>query len=350
MKVLFAGLGSVGQRHLRNLLRQTDVRVEILAFRSTRATPLLETNDEVVRDVDVAAHYGIETFNDLDEALRRSPDIAFITNPNSYHIPVATAAAKAGCDLFIEKPLSHNMLGACELLEIVRKRELIVGLGHQYRFHPGVVRAKQWLDEGRIGAVVSASFVNGEYIPAWHPWEDYRESYGARSDLGGGAISSQIHEYDLAYWMFGLPTSVFAVGGHLSSLDLDVEDSATALFGVPITGRIVPVDIHLDYLQAPPVRKFTIVGDRGRIIWHEQEKSTTLHLIDREEVACERFEDFNRNNMFVEMLTDFLTAVATRRSPMVDLAAGIQSLKMADAAKSSMISEEKVTLSPRTSV
>ena len=128
-----------------------------------------------------------------------------------------------GSDLFIEKPLSHNFDGIDELSDVVERHNSIVGLGYQYRFHPGIVRAKCWLEDGRIGNPVSADFVNGEYMPSWHPWEDYRLSYGARADLGGGAIVSQIHEFDLLYWMFGLPESVFAVGGHLSSLEIDVE-------------------------------------------------------------------------------------------------------------------------------
>ena len=61
-------------------------------------------------------------------------------------------------------------------------------VGFQYRFHPGLRIVKQLVDDGAIGRVIHAQAHWGEYLPAWHPWEDYRQSYSARADLGGGVI------------------------------------------------------------------------------------------------------------------------------------------------------------------
>ena len=345
MKILFAGLGSIGQRHLRNLLSLRDTSIKVSAFRSTKSAPLLRENREPEHGVDIAKHYGVAVFEDIEAALEEKPDITFVTNPNSLHINIALAAASVGSDLFIEKPLSHNFDGIDELSDVVERHNSIVGLGYQYRFHPGIVRAKCWLEDGRIGNPVSADFVNGEYMPSWHPWEDYRLSYGARADLGGGAIVSQIHEFDLLYWMFGLPESVFAVGGHLSSLEIDVEDSVSALFRVPLQNGVIPVSVHLDYLQKPPVRCFTIVGEKGRIVWHEQRRSTTLELNENNVVEEFTFFDFERNQMFADELSNFMQSVRLRRSPSVDLEAGICSLQMALAARDSMKSGDRVLIS-----
>tara|TARA_B100000676_G_C18085189_1_gene854455 strand:- start:851 stop:1897 length:1047 start_codon:yes stop_codon:yes gene_type:complete len=345
MKILFAGLGSIGQRHLRNLLSLEDTSFEVSAFRSTKSAPLLSESREPEHGVNVAKHYGVVVFDDIEAALEEKPDITFVTNPNSLHVDVALAAASVGSDLFIEKPLSNNFDGIDELKNVVERQKLIVALGYQYRFHPGILRAKNWLEEGRIGNPVAADFVNGEYIPAWHPWEDYRLSYGARADLGGGAVVSQIHEFDLIYWMFGLPESVFAVGGHLSSLEIDVEDSVSALFRLPWRNGAIPVSLHLDYLQKPPVRCFTIVGEKGRIVWHEQRKLTTLELIEGDVVEEFLFSDFERNDMFAGELLDFLQSVRLRRSPSVDLEAGICSLQMSLAARDSMQSGDRVLIS-----
>ena len=345
MKALFIGLGSVGQRHLRNLMFLAKDNVELLACRSKNLAPLLSQDGEADFEKDVGKHYNITEFLNLNEALDKSPDIVFITNPNSEHMTAAAAAADAGCDLFIEKPLSHDLLGTSRLLKVVKHKQIIATVGYQYRFHPGIKIAKKWLDDNRIGRIVSASFVNGEYLPDWHPWEDYRQSYGARDILGGGAIATQIHEYDLVYWLFGLPNSVFAVGGQLSSLDVDVEDSVTALFTVPSESQNIPVDVHLDYLQSPPVRKFTIVGDRGRIVWNEQKKSIKLYLVDQEEAETAIIKDYNRNDMFINIMQDFLLAVETRRKPEVDIKTGIKSLVMAQAAKESMMTGKAIKLS-----
>jgi predicted dehydrogenase len=347
MKALFVGLGSVGQRHLRNLQELLGDDLQAIAWRAARTAPLLDGRGGVDAGVELSAHYPIREFDTLEAALSERPDVAFICNPNSLHVGPARAVVAAGCDVFMEKPVSHSADGVSELIAEAAEREKIVAVGFQYRFHPGLVLAKQWFEEGRIGQLVSASLVNGEYMPGWHPYENYRTSYGARSDLGGGALVSQIHEFDTAFWFFGEPERVFAVGGQLSRLELDVEDSATVLLKMVVDGRSVPVDIHLDYLQSPPARSFTIVGDEGRIVWHDQMKSVTLERINEGLVESRSFEDFDRNEMFMDELRDFITSVRERRSPKVDIRAGAVSLRVALAARTSMETGNACVLAER---
>lgn len=129
MKVLFCGLGSIGQRHLRNLRAILGDSVEILAYRSQGRSPVLNPDMTVRRDADLESAYGIRTFGDLDDALGERPDAAFVTGPNSVHVPVALAAARAGCHLFIEKPLSHSMEGLDTLVETVDRQGLVAYVG-----------------------------------------------------------------------------------------------------------------------------------------------------------------------------------------------------------------------------
>ena len=88
-------------------------------------------------------------------------------------------------------------------------------------------------------------------MPGWHPYEDYRALYAARADLGGGVVLSQIHEFDYLYALFGLPRRLFAIGGHLSHLEIDVEDVASTLMEFNVDGHILPVHLQQDYLQRP---------------------------------------------------------------------------------------------------
>ena len=336
MKALFVGLGSIGQRHLRNLRTIVGESLEASAWRVTKTVPLLDGKGNAELGIDLAHHYQILEFERLRDALENKPNIVFVCNPNSFHVEVAQAAIDAGCDVFIEKPVSHSAAGIARLIQSVNATSRIVAVGFQYRFHPGFQQAKLWLNENRIGQFASASFINGEYIPGWHPYEDYSASYGARSDLGGGALVSQIHEIDMAYDMFGLPERVYAVGDRHSRLELDVEDSVTLLLRTMINGRNVPIDIHLDYLQSPPVRKFTIVGDKGRIVWDEQAQSVTLEEIDGGDVHEFNYPDFDRNDMFMDEMRDFLSAVEKRGRPLVDIETGSESLRIALAAQLSM--------------
>ncbi len=342
MKVLFVGLGSIGQRHLRNLFKLLPDGFEAIAYRTTRLAPLILESGEVRGDIDVAKHYGITEFDSMEQALREKPNFVIVCNPNSLHMPIARAAVDSGCDLFIEKPLSHEMTGVRNLQREVEDRKLVVGVGYQYRFHPGVQLAKRWLNDGLIGNLVSADFVNGEYMPAWHPWEDYRQTYGARSELGGGATLSQIHEMDLAYWFFGMPCAVYAVGGQLSRLEMNVEDSVTALFRMNASNGAVPVTVHLDYLQSPPERSCRIVGDKGRIVWSEYAGTTSLELIEGEGSDHRVFENFERNEMFLSEMADFLVSMKTREAPKVGLQEAIASLTMAMKAKESIQTGDRV--------
>lgn len=103
MKVLFIGLGSIGQRHLRNLRTIVGDSVDVIAFRSKNQSPVLDEQQRVVENSDLVQQYQIKEFDDLDQALADKPDITFITNPSCYHIDVALKAAQLGCHLFIEK-------------------------------------------------------------------------------------------------------------------------------------------------------------------------------------------------------------------------------------------------------
>ena len=105
-------------------------------------------------------------------ALAHLPDFAVVSNPTALHLGTAMECARAGCHLFIEKPVSHTTDGCAELAAWVRSLRLVAMVGFQFRFHPGLREVKRLLDAGAIGDVVSAQAHWGEYLPAWHPWED----------------------------------------------------------------------------------------------------------------------------------------------------------------------------------
>ena len=102
-------------------------------------------------------------------------------------------------------------------------------------------------------------------MPGWHTYEDYREAYAAHRAYGGGVLLAQIHDMDYLYWFFGLPRKIFALGGHLSSLESDVEDVASTLMQCEREGSRFPVHLHQDYLQRPARRGCEIIGDSGKI-------------------------------------------------------------------------------------
>jgi predicted dehydrogenase len=332
MKALFIGLGSIGQRHLRNLVSLLP-SVELMAVRSTRSAPVLSNTNQVIKGVSIKDKYQISEFDTLDLALSQKPDLVFITNPTSMHINTAQEALKSGAYVFIEKPVSHNNRGVEKLLALecsFGKKKICVG--YQFRFNPALQFLEKILKEKIIGNIVGAQLVNGEYMPEWHPYEDYRESYAARQELGGGALVTQIHDFDYAAWLFGLPSTIFAVGGQLSDLEVDVEDSVQILMNCKNT----PVSIQLDYLQWPPRRDIFITGDKGSIHCDLSSMEVIVNQRETSEVETHTFPDFDRNNLFLDEIKNFLAFVNGREVPKVDLKEGLVSLKVALAAKKSM--------------
>ncbi len=343
-KVLFVGLGSIGQRHLRNLWAVTEGKVEVLAVRRKRSVPVLRGDMSVDEDGDLARSYGIGEFDDLSDALEQGPDLVFVTNPSSMHVSAATEAVRAGAHVFLEKPLSSDLEGVQELAELTRRRGVQVMVGYQFRFHPGLRFIKLVLEKGSLGRIVGASFTNGEYLPNWQPYGDYRDSYAARSDLGGGALVTQIHDFDMAYDFFGMPERLFSVGGHLSELQVDVEDSVTTLMSYGSHVQRLPVTIRLDYLQSPPDRSLVIVGDRGKIAWNFQEGKVRLFLRENAEEVVRDYSDLDRNYMFEMQMKRTLQVVAGQAAPMVGLQEALASLRMALGAKASMLSGQPIVM------
>lgn len=332
MKVLMIGLGGIGQRHLRNLRTQRGNELEVIAYRVRRQSDVLTDKLQIEPGSSLEEKYGVTVFNDLNAALAEKPDVAFICNPSSLHLPVALAAAEAGCHLFIEKPVSHNLDDLDKLIECVERKKLVGLVAYQMRFNPCLKRVQALLTQNSIGPVLAVRAEVGEYLPGWHLYEDYRQMYASRRELGGGVILSQIHEMDYLYGLFGLPQTIFAMGGHLSRLEIDVEDVASILMDC----GGVPVHLHQDYIQRPPSRTLQIIGDQGKII--ADFRALTVEYFDGEGASRGRdsYEGFDRNQMFMEELSHFFACIEGKETPIVSLRDGAQSLRMALAAKESL--------------
>ena len=323
MKFLICGIGSAGQRHYCNLktLGCDDISVYHTGLGQALFTKaFLEANRPRI-------------FRDLQRALEKKPDAVFVTNPTALHIPVALEAARAGCHLFIEKPLSHDLDGVSELEEIVRKNELAVQIGYHFRFHPVLLEAKRWLGSGSIGKPVSAHVSMGERVSDWHPWEDYRRSYACRSDLGGGVILTQSHDLDYLCWLFGPveKDGIAAFGGRLGNLDIDVEDVAHIILRFQ-SGLIASAS--LDYFQQPPTRNLEIAGTKGKIIACLSEPSFgMLYTNDESSPLVYQRREFSRNDIYISELKNFLECLQTGRKPDGGLEQGREVLEIALAAR-----------------
>lgn len=323
MKYLFCGLGSIGERHLANLLALGET--DIIALRK-KNKPLRNVKKE------------LRVFSNLQDALNQKPDVAVIANPSSLHIALAIELAKNNCHLFIEKPLSTNLSGIKELQRIAKEKNLIIKMGFMMRYHPAILKMKGLLGAGIIGIPLFARVEWGEYLPAWHPWEDYRKTYSARKDMGGGPINTLCHDIDLITWFFGKPKTVFALKGKNSSLEISTEHSVEILleFHDKFTA-----EVHLDFLQLPPRRIWEIVGDKGRIEFDYYENALRLYLLNsnnRNGYTEKKisFDNFERNQLFFSEIKGFIKDVRKLKHPDISLEDGIANLMILMAAHKSI--------------
>ncbi len=346
MKALVIGLGAIGQRHVRNLRTLRGNQIEFLAYRVRRLSHTITPQLTADSEHDVEQALGIQTFDNLAVALEQKPDIALICNPTSLHVPAALQAIRADCHLFVEKPLSDSLAGTEDLAGELERRRRVGLVGYQMRFHPCLRRARELLAATAIGNIIAVHAHIGEDLRTWHQYEDYRQSYAARADLGGGAILTQIHEIDYLYWFFGAPRRLFAVGGHLSRLELDVEDTASMLMDYDEHGRHVPVYVHQNYLQRPAKRTLEIIGDAGTIAMDLRAPSLNVFDARGHVTEAKTYDAFERNHLFLDEMRHFLNCVEGKEAPMVSARDGIESLRIALAAKQSLASDEPVLFSP----
>lgn len=329
MKFLFVGLGSIGQRHLRNLhaLGHRD----FLAYRTAKEIHAIETE------------YGIRRVSSYEGGLAAKPDAVFITNPTSFHVSYALRALRKGCHVFVEKPLSSAIDGVSELAVAAKDQNRILYVGYHLRFHPVLQAIKTLLDGGVLGKLIAAHIEVGEYLPDWHPGEDYRQGYAARKDLGGGVILTLSHELDYALWLFGPAHSVYCLGGSRSDLLLDVEDVAKMLIEFD-SGCIA--DIHVDYLQRPPRRTFQLIAEKGKVEWDYFSDRAYIFWYDRAKETGELRlpAGFEKNVMYRDEVSHFIRVIKGEEQPRVPMADAVDTLRAALAAKESLASKQPVFL------
>ena len=323
-KILFVGYGSIGVRHVNNILKSTNHKIIIFTKRT---------------DLELIQNKRIKIFNSLEKALSENPDIGFVTNETSFHIDVAIKLAKKGLDLFIEKPLSHSIKGIKQLETITKKKKLITMIGCNMRFYPPLVKIKNHLEKNSIGRIISVQVDSGSFLPDWHPYEDYRLGYAARTDLGGGIVLTAIHEIDYLCWFFGKVDDVFSITGKFSDLEVSADDLSAILlrFHNNIVG-----EVHLDYIQRPYFKSCKIKGTKGIIYWDSEEN--LVKIFDNKKKKWKIYFDGKNhtlsspkqsNYMYEKELSYFLKCVDQRKETFNSLSNAIKSLQIALAIKKS---------------
>jgi predicted dehydrogenase len=301
LKFLVVGCGSIGQRHIRNL-------------NAIGAGEVIACEPVPAKAEKVRCELNAPVYASMGDALAQRPDAVLICTPSAYHLSQARAALDVGCDIFVEKPIAHILDGLDEFCHQAETAGAITMVGYNWRFHPQFLRMKEMLQEGAIGKIHSARVNCGQYLPDWHPWEDYRQMYSARRALGGGILLDS-HELDYITWFLGDVDRVTGVASKISDLEIETEDTADII----LTFRSgAQASVHLDYLQRPAQRSYEFYGAEGTLRWSRDGDLSVYRASAGEWQQFSLPNEFDINSTYIDELQHFIDCVRSRKSACVD--------------------------------
>ena len=328
ISALIVGGGSIGKRHLRNLLA------------TGRSAAIVDPRED--RRVEIAnKHPEAKVYATLDDALAQGPYLSgFICLPTAYHLEPAMRLAQRDMHIFMEKPVSHSLDGIPALLDVIERRKLVGMTGFCLRFFKPLQKAKELIEAGRVGRIVTARSFTGAYLPDWHPWEDYRSFYMAKKAQGGGVLLDECHAFDWMQWLCGPITGVCSVVGTFSDLEVETDDvcEVIARFGPRTVGSI-----HLDMVDRSARSEVEIIGTTGTVLVDLE--GHTVRAFDQ---ASRKWETFtlepSYDRMYIDEIDHFFGCVERGEKPVVDLRDGFRVQRIIDACARSSASGQWVAV------
>lgn len=235
MEFLIVGYGSMGQRHARNL-------------RKICAKNGLSCSIDLLRTRSTDAPEGIRGVYTSKDQFPGTYDAIFITNPTATHYETLVDLIELSGAFFIEKPVFDRTDYDLDFLD---REEKVLYVAAPMHYKPAISWLKEHFD---FSEAFSLRSISSSYLPDWRPGVDYRKTYSAHKDMGGGVAIDLIHEWDYLQYLIGFPERVHSIIAKRSDLEIDSDD--VALYIADYEDKTA--EIHLDYFGRVPLRKLEI--------------------------------------------------------------------------------------------
>lgn len=308
MRFGLIGYGSIGKRHASNLIKLG--HEDIILF----------------REIGKGNEHNFPEYNTFSSFLKTNVEVVIISNPTSLHARYLSPLITNNIHVFVEKPIVSN---EDDMIKIKKLLSNYTGLGMtalNMRFHPCIDFLKKHLERNKLGSIYSARFFVGQYLPDWHPDEDYTKSYSANMDLGGGVLFDLVHEIDLACYLIGKPFgNICSQVDKVSNLEINTEDLAEILYRTK-NNRFV--SIHLDYLTQGYKRYIEIIGEKGSLK-ADLFKNEILIMDNKGKIHKHVYPNFSKNDMYLSMLNSFIKSINGKINLPISLQDGMISNKIA---------------------
>ncbi len=312
MRVGVVGVGSMGQNHARVLSEIAEL------------VGVVDADAAVGKRV--AARTGTTYFPTVKDLVKAGAEAASVAVPTNLHAKVAGELIDEGVHVLVEKPLASNVDEARSIVGRARDAGVVLAAGHIERHNPAVAFAKEALEAGEWGDLVTASARRVSNFP------DRVRDVGVIMDLG-------IHDVDVLRYIAGAPVeSIYASGGR--KVHDKFEDHATILlnFANGVNGFV-----EVSWLTPMKVRKFALTCLRNFVEVDYTEQSVLIststlqkydpsdlyrvsYHYDTRQVSVQKEEPLKRE------LQDFLAAIQEKRPPLVTGEDAIETLRVCEAA------------------
>jgi predicted dehydrogenase len=311
MHFLIIGVGSIGERHLRNFLRLYDVRCSIA-----------EVNPATRQKV--AAAYRVEAaYADYHEADLSSFDGAVICVPANLHVPIASEIVSAGTHVLTEKPLAMSLDGIDRLKRLRNERGVVVSVAFTYRSDPVIQEIKERVGSGELGAVRMVHYYAGQYWPRMR--KDYPPQYAQKRETGGGAIPDHlVHVINYLEWIFGPVEEVSARQWRLALKDIATEDSGVVTLRFA-SGLIANLGICL--FQCDTTARLQLIADAGTIRMTFEDDRLAIFRDAAGQWTQGRAAKPDRDDLFRDQARHFIECIQGRATPRCTVEEGEQTLR-----------------------
>lgn len=293
----------MGKRRIRNLLFHKIGTEQICGF-----------DISPKRCKDVAKEYGIKTIDNFSQAIKEfNPDIFIISTPPNLHHQYFLYAAQHKKHLFVE--VSTTDKGYKELIPLL-DNSFVAAPSCTFRYVPAIKKIKELLDKGVIGKALTFNHYLGQYLPDWHPYEDYRKVYFAKKETGG-AREMLPHELVWLSYIFGsLPIKATGIATKISDLKMTADDIYCAI--IQLKNGVIG-NLMIDLLNRKASRILRIIGIKGTLDWDWLNYEIRLHLPNKKEKIIKlseikKLSHYNTTeDVYRDEVKDFLLAIAGRK-------------------------------------
>ena len=249
LKYGLVGCGRIGKRHAEQMKR-TGKLVAVCDI-------------DVAAGTELASAYDANFYDDIETLLfsENNIDVVAICTPNGLHASHSIMSLKAGKHVLCEKPLCINSTDAHRMIHAAVSADKKLYVVKQNRYNPPVEAVKQWLEDDKLGKILSFQ-VNC----FWNrPNSYYYDSWKGTKNLDGGVLYTQFsHFIDLIYWFLGDVQMVQAVTKNFEHRTTEIEDCGVVIFKMR-NGAIGTLNYTINSFQKNMEGSFALFGEKGTV-------------------------------------------------------------------------------------